>query len=1157
MATPRSTKNIGALIEQIVRVPLGGSLDQGTDPLLIQPGQVATAENITYDKTGRVSKDLGIVDLPYKFQFGSSLGWTFKSVNLISEYKDSLIVGGRVVDQRGYGDAETHTRLCQYEEAHDAFDPSRLGSNTSRDNMWSPVGQENIPYSQSNSNLAWPGMAVTASYYWYSCVGPVASKVRLVAVEKTTQTRFQADMTLTGAIKTRLLEVGSKVILLCATATRIWGMYFSSTDPTTASAWVDLGLVNVAVGANSGWECCAYNNQFIISRIDNATGNVRFDLYSDVFALVRSLVIAEVVADTFTAIFTLPFPDNWVACTGTASSDLIIRNSHGLGLGDVVVFRSLVGGAGIVAGTRYYVVNPTANNFQISLTPGGAAVDFTTNMTSGEYNRQPYLGACWRTGNNIRFAYLIDDITAARSTYPRTLYAVGATDIIHTITGTSDLQEYYTTLNTQFNWVRILISRETTVATPSAGTAQVKAIDQAVIDDAGGVSTFNQIYNYIILSNATMVNGRVYLLIGNEHSGASLVTTGRNKTELIPAAWFGPEEVAVNKENLSQIHYDSSADKLYVTYNRNDYQNDFYATGKIFTMSDHCTGTQIDNGYVAGGGFIASFDGCPVDLGYWHPPEIKEVTSPIAGNLSAGTYTYYATYEWVDGNGEIHISQPSSSVDLVAALNDSGLLWIRPIALGSAYRNNNVKIVIYRNTILTPTIYFRVGEVYNSIFSSGVTYSDTMSDLTAETQPQLYTTGGVFMNSTPPPARILFRHQGRLWAINDDDKMEIWPSKSKVAGVAPEFCPEMTIRMPEECVGFGSQGDNLLILGKKRIYTVLGEGPNSIGVGAWPEPRPISFETGCNNERSVKRTDYGTVFQNERGIFAIGQGAALISEAVIDELGSKQVVGVVSELGAQTVRFFLSGAGSKALVYDFKHERWSTVSLGTGVTVGCAGSYGTSVVHYSSGDYKLRKTGTLYNLLGSKLTMKVVTPWINLMGLATFKRLWWIDIIGEWKGPHNLIVKISQDFVSTYDQIVTFNCSEAVSPYLLRIKPARQKCMAVKLEIYDDEGWLACTGTQSSNLINRNLHGYTAGEIVVFRSLVGGAGLTEGTTYYVVNPTTNSFQVSLSSGGSPVNFTTDITSGEFVKRGNSCTLTGLELHLATKSLAARTYGKDG
>lgn len=58
-------------------------------------------------------------------------------------------------------------------------------------------------------------------------------------------------------------------------------------------------------------------------------------------------------------------------------------------------------------------------------------------------------------------------------------------------------------------------------------------------------------------------------------------------------------------------------------------------------------------------------------------------------------------------------------------------------------------------------------------------------------------------------------------------------------------------------------------------------------------------------------------------------------------------------------------------------------------------------------------------------------------------------------------------------------------------------------------------------------HGFAAGDQVMFSTLTGGAGLTEGTTYYVIaaNLAATTFQVSTTAGGSAALFTTDITAG--------------------------------
>lgn len=58
------------------------------------------------------------------------------------------------------------------------------------------------------------------------------------------------------------------------------------------------------------------------------------------------------------------------------------------------------------------------------------------------------------------------------------------------------------------------------------------------------------------------------------------------------------------------------------------------------------------------------------------------------------------------------------------------------------------------------------------------------------------------------------------------------------------------------------------------------------------------------------------------------------------------------------------------------------------------------------------------------------------------------------------------------------------------------------------------TFTASGNLITRNSHGYINGDIVRFYRIVSTTGLTENKSYYVINSTTNTFQVSQIENGS-------------------------------------------
>jgi hypothetical protein len=78
---------------------------------------------------------------------------------------------------------------------------------------------------------------------------------------------------------------------------------------------------------------------------------------------------------------------------------------------------------------------------------------------------------------------------------------------------------------------------------------------------------------------------------------------------------------------------------------------------------------------------------------------------------------------------------------------------------------------------------------------------------------------------------------------------------------------------------------------------------------------------------------------------------------------------------------------------------------------------------------------------------------------------------------------------------------------------------------------VAVTGTASTDTFNATAHGIANGQRVWIKvgTLVGGSGLTVNTTYHVINSAANTFQLSATSGGSPVNFTTDISSATIVR----------------------------
>jgi len=76
------------------------------------------------------------------------------------------------------------------------------------------------------------------------------------------------------------------------------------------------------------------------------------------------------------------------AITGTEATNTINHAGHTFNNGDPIVFQSLTGGAGLVAGTTYFVRGVVAGvSYEVSTTTGGAAINFTTDISAGTVGR--------------------------------------------------------------------------------------------------------------------------------------------------------------------------------------------------------------------------------------------------------------------------------------------------------------------------------------------------------------------------------------------------------------------------------------------------------------------------------------------------------------------------------------------------------------------------------------------------------------------------------------------------------------------------------------------------------------------------------------------------------------------------------------------------
>lgn len=70
---------------------------------------------------------------------------------------------------------------------------------------------------------------------------------------------------------------------------------------------------------------------------------------------------------------------------------------------------------------------------------------------------------------------------------------------------------------------------------------------------------------------------------------------------------------------------------------------------------------------------------------------------------------------------------------------------------------------------------------------------------------------------------------------------------------------------------------------------------------------------------------------------------------------------------------------------------------------------------------------------------------------------------------------------------------------------------------------IAVTFTASTSTVGKSAHGYTDGMLIYFSAITSTTGIVANANYYIVNATTDTFQVSHTIGGAPLTLTTNGT----------------------------------
>lgn len=195
-------------------------------------------------------------------------------------------------------------------------------------------------------------------------------------------------------------------------------------------------------------------------------------------------------------------PESGTAFTTDFTTDYLTSTAHGLSNGDrVMVYSGTTLPAPLAANTVYFVINKTADTFQVSLTLGGSAVNLTDNGTDTHYWHTATQNEVSKTITAIDISDLLKGIVVVPIVFSNAAYINRAEFVLETDTG-----NYYTLTSTAdsigdsftdgMNMVRFWMGNAVATGTPtntnivkwrlrvildSGATAQKTVIDKITI----------------------------------------------------------------------------------------------------------------------------------------------------------------------------------------------------------------------------------------------------------------------------------------------------------------------------------------------------------------------------------------------------------------------------------------------------------------------------------------------------------------------------------------------------------------------------------------------------------------------------------------------------------------------------------------------------
>src|SRR6187399_2365272 len=439
------------------------------------------------------------------------------------------------------------------------------------------------------------------------------------------------------------------------------------------------------------------------------------------------------------------------------------------------------------------------------------------------------------------------------------------------------------------------------------------------------------------------------------------------------------------------------------------------------------------------GGIVQQYDGINiVEQGFNLFPETISYSVLTDGDIPNGTYRYQFTYEWIDNNGQIVRSAPSSGTTIVIN-NGSGfgnVLFTLPCI--SFTKKDNVRIVAYRTQELIsnqPQLY-RITSETNPVLNVPTAFTTTFTD--SNTDDDIITNNILYCTTTTddtlvelenfptPNSTIITAFGNRLFTGGSENKNQLFYSKTLVPTENPAFNPNFYLDLVAQggpITALSVLDDALIIFKENSIYYLSGAGPTNNGQqNDFNAPTNITLDVGCVNANSVVLvSSLGIFFQSNKGIYLLDRSRTVSYIGYqVRQYNNVDIVSADQVVGTTQVRFTTSD--SNLIYYDYFQKQWATFTNHRAVD---AGIYLNKYYHITdNGIVHLENDSFIDN--NTDISMRVKTGWLSFNQLQGAQRINYFFLLGDFLGHHSLTFNMYFDGSVVPNDTVTVNTIDII-----------------------------------------------------------------------------------------------------------------------------------